>query len=87
MNEWIDSLGVPKVFTKLIEICGHWQVEIDEQERNKTTFTSQHGLYRFIRIPFELKNAPDTFQLVIDVIISTARWKYALVYINYIVVF
>lgn len=34
-----------------------------------------------------LGNAPDTFQWVIDVILPTTRWKYALVYLDDIVIF
>lgn len=56
---------------------GYWQVEIEENYRDKTTSTSHHGLYRFIRMTFGLKNRPGTFQGVIDDIMSTAQWKYA----------
>lgn len=41
---------------------GYWQIEIDEAGRDKTAFTSHHNLFRFIRKPFGLHNAPGIFQ-------------------------
>lgn len=37
-------------------------------------------------MPFGFNNAPGTFQRAIDVILSTARWHYAFLYLYYIVV-
>ena len=58
MDECIDSLGDATVFTTLDCNSGYWQVEIAEEDRDKTTFASHCGLYRFLRMPFGLKNAP-----------------------------
>ena len=52
MDECIDSLGDATVFTALDCNSRYWQVEIDEEDRDKTTFASHFGLYRFIRMPF-----------------------------------
>lgn len=38
-------------------------------------------------MPFGLKNAPRTFQRVIDVILYQVKWKYALVYLDDVIVF
>lgn len=38
-------------------------------------------------MPFELHNAPATFQCKMDVILSTVKWKFALVYLHDIVTF
>lgn len=67
--------------------AGYWQVETDPKEWDKTAFKSHHGLKWFIRIPFGLKNAPETFQRVVDVIFSTVRWKFVLVYLDDILLF
>lgn len=37
MEERIQSMGDAKVFRKLDINCGYWKVEIDEQDRDKTT--------------------------------------------------
>lgn len=61
MDECIDSLRSAKIFSTLDANSGYWKIEIDPRDRDKTTFTSHHGLYRFVRMPLGLKNAPETF--------------------------
>ena len=52
MDECIDYLGKATIFTTLDCMSGYWQVDIAEEDRDKTTFTSHHGVYRFLRMPF-----------------------------------
>ena len=87
MDECIDSLGDANVFTTLDANCGYWQIEIDEDDRDKTAFTSHWGLFRFKRMPFGLKNAPGTFQRAADVILSKVKWQTALVYLDDVIVY
>ena len=87
MDEYIDSLGEATVFTTLDCNSGYWQIEMDERDRDKTTFTSHAGLYRFMRMPFGLKNAPATFQRAVDIILSRVKWQCALVYIDDVIVY
>ena len=56
-------------------------------DRDKTTFTSHYGIYRFLRLPFGLRNAPATFQRAIDIILSGVKWKTCLVYLDDVIVF
>lgn len=87
MDECIDSLGQATIFTTLDANSGYWQIEIDDDGRDKTSFTSHHGLFRFKRMPFGLKNAPGTSQRVVDVILATVKWQFALVYLDDVIVF
>ena len=87
MDECIDSLGDATVFTTLDCNSGYWQVEVDEPDRDKTTFTSHMGLFRFIRMPFGLKNAPATFQRAVDIVLSRVKWQYALVYLDDVIIY
>lgn len=48
-------------------------MEIRNQDKVKTAFTSHREIYRFIRMQLGLKNAPNTFQRVIDVILPKSN--------------
>jgi len=87
MDDCIDSLSTAKVFTLLDALWGYWQVPIAEQDRDKTTFTSHMGTYRYLRMPFGLRNAPSSFQRALDIILSGVRWRMCLVYIDDIIIF
>ena len=87
MDECIDTLGDAKLFTTLDCNSGYWQLPIAKEDQDKTTFTCHAGSYKWIRLPFGLRNAPATFQRAMDIILSSVKWKYCLVYLDDIIVF
>ncbi|CAK1586140.1 unnamed protein product [Parnassius mnemosyne] len=46
--------------------AGYWQVEVAEEDRHKTAFTTPFRTFRFHRMHFGLKNSPTTFQRLMD---------------------
>lgn len=63
-------------------------IHIDwKKDRLKTVITSYHWLVQFLQTNFVLKKAPATYQWAMDVIISSAKWLSALVYLDHIVSF
>lgn len=62
-------------------------IYIYKNDKDKTALTSHHGLFSFTRMSFGLKNASGTFQRVIEVILSTVKWNFALHYVDYVIVF
>jgi hypothetical protein len=87
MDECIDSLGDAVVFTTLDSNIGYWHIPVHSEGRDKTTFASHYGIYRFLQLPFGLWNAPATFQRAIDIILSEVKWKTCLVYLVDVIVF
>nr|GEX73625.1 reverse transcriptase domain-containing protein [Tanacetum cinerariifolium] len=43
-------------------VTGYFQIPIDPQDQEKTTFTCPYGTFAYRRMPFGLCNAPGTFQ-------------------------
>ncbi|GFU75033.1 retrovirus-related Pol polyprotein from transposon 297 [Trichonephila clavipes] len=46
---------------------GYHQVNVNPADEDKTAFVCPFGTYRFKRMPFGLKNAPTTFQRLMDI--------------------
>ena len=49
MEDCFDSLGEARLFTTLDALWGYWQVSIAECDRDKTTFTTHMGTFRYKR--------------------------------------
>ena len=87
IDDCLDSLGDAGIFTTLDCNAGYWQVPVALEDRDKTTFTSYLGTFRYTRMPFGLRNAPATFQRALDIILSGVRWKSCLIYLDDVIVF
>ena len=87
MDECIDNLGDAKIFSTLDANSGYWRILIEPKDRDKTMFKTHFRAYAFPRMSFGLKNAPATYQRVINIIITRVRFQFALVYLDDIIVF
>ena len=82
----LDNIGNAAFITTLDLSKGYYQVPVNTEDIDKTTFTSPLGKFRFKVMPFGLKNAPSTFQRLMDRILSGTH-EYAAAYLDDIVVF
>lgn len=46
--------------------AGYWQIKVHKSDQDKTAFVTPFGMYRFTKMAFGLRNAPATFQRLID---------------------
>lgn len=87
INEILDKLGKCVYFTTLDLASGFHQIEMEPKHIQKTAFTVEGGHYEYVRMSFGLKNAPSTFQRVIDNVLRELVGKICLVYIDDIIIF
>jgi len=55
---------------------------VAEEEKEKTAFATQEGLFEFNVMPFRFCNAPATFQWLMDLVLAGVQWLQCLVYLD-----
>ena len=86
VDDTLDTLAGAQWFSTLDLISGYWQVEVNEEDREKTAFCTPDGLYEFKVMPFGLCNAPATFQRLMDLVLAGLQWSTCLVYLDDVVI-
>ncbi|XP_036346322.1 uncharacterized protein LOC118755602 [Rhagoletis pomonella] len=66
--------------------AGYWQIKMAPAAKPKTAFTTPFGIFVFNRMPFGLKNAPATFQRLIDKFRSELPHILILAYLDDIII-
>lgn len=87
IEEILDNLGKCMYFTTLDLAQGFHQIGMDKDSIEKTAFTVNHGHFEYLRMPFGLKNAPATFQRMMDEILRDYLYKFCFVYMDDVVIF
>ncbi|GMF51122.1 unnamed protein product [Phytophthora fragariaefolia] len=87
IDEALESMHGARRFTSLDLHAGYWQVPVAEDDRDKTAFVTRQGLFRFVRMPFGLSNAPGTFQRMMDAVPRGRTWKSCLVYLDDVIIY
>nr|GEW12883.1 hypothetical protein [Tanacetum cinerariifolium] len=62
MDQMLERLAGNELYCFLDGFSGYFQIPIDPQDQEKTTFTCPYGTFAYRRMPFGLCNAPGTFQ-------------------------
>ena len=66
IDEVASHLQGAQTFTILDAASGFWQLKLDEESSRICTFNTPIGRYRFTRLPFGVKCAPEIFQRTMD---------------------
>ena len=93
MVDIFSGLTSDNIFSKFDLSKGFWQIPIREEDRKKTAFVTQDGVYQFRKMPFGAINSTATFNrlmrkayghisnidsFVDDVLVHTKDWDHHL---------
>ena len=87
INEILDQLGSAKYFSIFDLASGFHQIPMNKRDAAKTAFSTPYGHYEFKRMPFGLKNAPATFQRLMDQVLTGLQGTELFVYLDDIVLY
>ena len=70
LEDCIDKIGKAQYVSKFDLLKGYWQVPLTERAKDVSAFVTQECLYRCRALPFGMKNAPATFQRLMNLVTS-----------------
>eukprot|EP00079_Xenopus_tropicalis_P020074 XP_012810580.1 PREDICTED: uncharacterized protein LOC105945996 [Xenopus tropicalis] len=86
VDELLDHLGNAKYLTTLDLSRGYWQIPLAPGDQEKSAFITPYGLFQFTVMPFGMKNAPATFQRVVNQLLEGCQ-EFAQAYLDDIAIF
>lgn len=86
IDELLDRLAAARYITIMDLSRGYWQIPLAPEAREKSAFITPFGLFEFTVMPFGMKNAPATFQRVMNDLLEGLE-TFAVAYLDDIAVF
>lgn len=87
IQETIAQLGSAKYFTVVDMASGYWQIEMDENDREKTAFNTPSGHYQWRRMPMGLVNSSAVWQRTADVVLAGLLGRSCHVYLDDVIIY
>ncbi|XP_076660824.1 uncharacterized protein LOC143364275 [Halictus rubicundus] len=87
IDDILSQLGNAKFFSALDLSSGFHQIPMDPDSKKYTAFSTPQGHFHYNRMPFGLKNAPATFQRMMDTALRGLVNKHCFVYLDDIIIF
>ena len=66
VEEFAAKMDGATVFSVLDAQCSFWQIPLDYQSSLLTTFSTPHGRYRFLRMPYGICSVSDVYQRTME---------------------
>ena len=70
IDDCIDKIGNAKFVSKFDLLKGYWQVPLTDRAKESSPFCTPDALYQYRVMPFRMKNAPATFQRMVNHIVA-----------------
>ena len=87
VGESLDRLGHTKQFTQLDLTSAYHQMRIKEGDKWKTAFRTRYGHFVYQVMPFDLTNAPESFQGYVNKILVEKLDIFVIVYLDDIFIY
>ena len=78
VEEIVAKIPEAKVFTVLDAKSGHLQMKLDYESSLRTTMNTPIGRYRWLKLPFGIKSAPELYQRAMDEMLEDIDHAYAI---------
>ncbi len=82
ITETLEALKGARYFCTLDLQSGYLQVKIKDEDQEKTAMTTPFGLFEYTRMAFGLKNAPSSFQRLMERCLSGLNLRICLAYLD-----
>ena len=87
IDDTLDRLSNSQFYSTLDMACGYWQLSLSEKDREKTSFAVPGiGTFMFKVMCFGLKNPPDSFSPLMEVVLRQLQFDKCLIYLDDIIV-
>lgn len=87
VDDILQSLHGAQVFSSLDLKSGYWQMGVAPEDREKTAFVCEQGLFQFRVLPFGVVNGPASFQRLMHTVLGDLVGRCCYVYLDDIVCF
>jgi len=82
IDQLVDSTAGHKLLTFMDTFSGYNQIQMVEEDQEKTAFVTSQGLYCYRVMPFGLKNVRATYQRLVNQMFKKQIGRNVEVYIN-----
>jgi hypothetical protein len=86
IEDTLDTLARAQRFSTLNPRSRYWEVDLHQDNNEKTAFSVGKGLWQFTVMPFGLSNTPATFESFMETVLRGLTYDSCLVYLDDLIV-